>query len=327
MSALVHSSTLVTAGVYLLIRFNSIGTEWLLIVGSVTVFMAGLCACAEIDLKKVVALRTLSQLGVMIVALSVQLKSLCFFHLTTHAMFKALLFVSVGIGIHRVYGSQDFRSFSSFGRVSSLPSLCLSIANISLAGLPFISGFYRKDSILESFYNSDSRFVFMLVFLGGVGLTTAYSTKITVLAVLSGDRVGPSDLGGGGTSWSSKLPLIVLRCGAVSAGAVMADRFVEGAAVVGWSDKVLPLCAIVCGIMLGVSLSQFKYVFLSQIWYLTPGVQLRANVAALIRVAGDIDRGPIAVVTPSGVGAVVLRVANRGWWALVVSVFLCVSML
>lgn len=233
MSALVHSSTLVTAGVYLLIRFNSIGTEWLLIVGSVTVFIAGLCACAEIDLKKVVALRTLSQLGVMIVALSVQLKSLCFFHLTTHAMFKALLFVSVGIGIHRVYGSQDFRSFSSFGRVSSLPSLCLSIANISLAGLPFISGFYRKDLILESFYNSDSRLVFMLVFLGGIGLTTAYSIKITVLAVLRGDRAGPSDLGGGGTSWSSKLPLIVLRCGSVSAGAVMADSFVNVSAIIG----------------------------------------------------------------------------------------------
>lgn len=210
MSALVHSSTLVTAGVYLLIRFNRIGTEWLLVFGSVTLCMAGLCACAEIDLKKVVALRTLSQLGVIIVALSVQLKSLCFFHLTTHAIFKALLFICVGIGIHRVYGSQDFRRFSSFGRASSLPSLCLTIANISLAGLPFISGFYSKDAILESFYNSDSRFVFILVFLSGVGLTTAYSVKITFLAILSGDSIGPSDLSGGGTSLTSKLPLLVL---------------------------------------------------------------------------------------------------------------------
>lgn len=281
-------------------------------VGSVTVFMAGLCACAEIDLKKVVALRTLSQLGVIIVALSVQLKRLCFFHLTTHAMFKALLFVSVGIGIHRVYGSQDFRRFSSFGRVSSLPSLCLSIANISLAGLPFISGFYSKDAILESFYNSDSRFVFMLVFLGGIGLTTAYSIKITVLAVLRRDRVGPSDLGGGGTSWSSKVPLIVLRCGAVCAGAVMANRFVNGAAVIEWSDKVLPLCTIVCGIIIGIALSQTKQIFLSQIWFLTPGVQLRARVGAHISAAGDLDRGLVAVVAPSGVGAVVLSVANSG---------------
>lgn len=197
-SALVHSSTLVTAGVYLLIRFNNFGTEWLLVVGSITITMAGLCACAEMDLKKIVALSTLSQLGVMIVALALNIKSLCFFHLTTHAMFKALLFMCVGVGIHSVYGRQDFRSIAMFSNISVFPTLCLTVANVSLAGFPFISGFYSKDAILESFYNSRLRSLFLIVFLVGVGLTTAYSMKITVLAFLRGDSGGAVNLNGGG---------------------------------------------------------------------------------------------------------------------------------
>ena len=203
-SALVHSSTLVTAGIYLLLRFNSVGTEWLLLVGSVTIIIAGLCACAEIDLKKIVALRTLSQLGVIVVALAIKLKVLCFFHLITHAMFKALLFIRVGMGIHSVYGSQDFRSFAAFGGVSALPSACLSIANLSLAGFPFIAGFYSKDAILEAFYNSSHRFTLLAVFLVGVGLTTAYSVKMTVLAVVGGHSGGAVSLCGGGSGCVAK---------------------------------------------------------------------------------------------------------------------------
>lgn len=169
-------------------------------VGSVTITIAGLCACAEIDLKKIVALRTLSQLGVIVVALSVKLKSLCFFHLTTHAIFKALLFIRVGIGIHSVYGSQDFRRFAAFSGVSAMPSLSLTVANVSLAGFPYIAGYYSKDAILESFYNCRLSIFFLLVFLIGVGLTTAYSIKITLLAVIGSSSEGPGDLNGGGVS-------------------------------------------------------------------------------------------------------------------------------
>lgn len=86
---------------------------------SVTLLLAGLCACGEIDIKKIVALSTLSQLAVIAVALSLALKGLAFFHLITHAMFKALLFLCVGVGIHSVYGSQDFRSYG--GLTQALP--------------------------------------------------------------------------------------------------------------------------------------------------------------------------------------------------------------
>lgn len=199
-SALVHSSTLVTAGIYLLLRFNNMGTEWIIAVGSITIVIAGLCACAEIDLKKIVALRTLSQLGVIMVALSIKLKVLCFFHLITHAIFKALLFIRVGIGIHSVYGTQDFRRFAAFRGVSALPSLRLTIANTSLAGFPFIAGYYSKDAILESFYNSNLSFFLLMIFLVGVGLTTTYCIKMTSLAILGGYSGGSADLNGGGSS-------------------------------------------------------------------------------------------------------------------------------
>lgn len=199
-SALVHSSTLVTAGIYLLIRFNYIGTEWLLIIGSVTIVIAGVCACVEMDLKKIVALRTLSQLGVMVVALSIKLKSLCFFHLSTHAMFKSLLFLCVGMGIHSVYGTQDLRRFAVFSSASPLPCLCITIANCSLAGFPFLAGFYRKDAILECFYNSHHRYLLFIIFLAGVGLTRMYSVKIILMAVLGNSSRSSSDLNGGGAT-------------------------------------------------------------------------------------------------------------------------------
>lgn len=247
-SALVHSSTLVTAGIYLLIRFNTLGTEWMLVVGSITMIMAGLCACAEIDLKKVVALSTLSQLGVIVVALAIKIKDLCFFHLITHAIFKALLFMSVGMGIHSVYGSQDFRSFSGFGSVSPLPSLYLSIANISLAGLPFLSGFYSKDAILESFYNIDTRFVFILAFLVGVGLTTSYRIKIMSLALVDTNGVCPTSLCGGGTGWITKLPLAILGLGSVCLGVVLGCGNLSLAPMLCRIDKLIPISFICLGV-------------------------------------------------------------------------------
>merc|ERR1711942_412431 len=152
----VHSSTLVTAGVYLLLRFNLFSIEWMLLLGRITMLIAGVRACTELDIKKIVALSTLSQLGVIIVSLSLYQKDLCFFHLVTHAIFKALLFICVGISIHTIYGSQDFRSFSNLGKGIFYPIRFLTISNLALLGFPFISGFYRKDIIMERFYSSYS---------------------------------------------------------------------------------------------------------------------------------------------------------------------------
>lgn len=153
-SALVHSSTLVTAGVYLLIRFNyllennKLG-QFLLLVSGLTIFISGLGANFEFDLKKIIALSTLRQLGLIIIILSIGFIKLAFFHLLTHAMFKALLFICAGSIIHNIINSQDIRSIGGLCIRMPLTATFFNIANLALCGMPFIAGFYSKDLILE----------------------------------------------------------------------------------------------------------------------------------------------------------------------------------
>merc|ERR1719290_23710 len=113
-SALVHSSTLVTAGVYLLLRLGPTSSALVLFVGIFTTLLSGLACFIEVDLKKIIALSTLSQLGIMICSLGLGLRGLAFAHLNLHASFKALLFIVSGTLIHAIIGSQDYRHFSSF---------------------------------------------------------------------------------------------------------------------------------------------------------------------------------------------------------------------
>lgn len=111
--------------------------------------MAGLTACFEYDLKKIIALSTLSQLGVIMFSISIGLRDLAFFHLLTHALFKAILFLCAGALIHRVVGSQDLRDMGSIISISPSIGVCLNLANLSLCGIPFMAGFYSKDLIVE----------------------------------------------------------------------------------------------------------------------------------------------------------------------------------
>lgn len=153
-SALVHSSTLVTAGVYLLIRFSEvIGVNMFLMYVSVfTIILSGVGANFEIDLKKIIALSTLSQLGVIIITLSLGLVELTFFHLISHALFKSLLFLCAGAYIHRYGDIQDIRFLGGVGKIFPLTSFLFIGCSLSLCGFPFLSGFYSKDLILESYF-------------------------------------------------------------------------------------------------------------------------------------------------------------------------------
>nr|QRZ60669.1 NADH dehydrogenase subunit 5 [Prosthiochaeta sp. CAU WL-2019511] len=190
-SALVHSSTLVTAGVYLLIRFNLLlsGTwagQFLLLLSGLTMFMAGLGANFEFDLKKIIALSTLSQLGLMMSILSMGFYKLAFFHLLTHALFKALLFMCAGSIIHNMNNSQDIRSMGGLSFFMPLTSSCFNVANLALCGMPFLAGFYSKDMILEVVSLSNiNMFSFFLYFLS-TGLTVCYSFRL-VFYSMTGD--------------------------------------------------------------------------------------------------------------------------------------------
>nr|AZQ21624.1 NADH dehydrogenase subunit 5 [Mythimna pallidicosta] len=189
-SALVHSSTLVTAGVYLLIRFNMMLLDMfflklLLLLSGLTMFMAGISANYEFDLKKIIALSTLSQLGLMMSILSMGLPDLAFFHLLTHAMFKALLFMCAGVIIHMMNDMQDIRFMGGISLFIPVTSLCMNISNMALCGIPFLAGFYSKDLILElvSFSNLNLSIFFLYYF--STGLTMFYTFRLLMYLMVN----------------------------------------------------------------------------------------------------------------------------------------------
>nr|YP_009029766.1 NADH dehydrogenase subunit 5 [Maruca vitrata]AHY24050.1 NADH dehydrogenase subunit 5 [Maruca vitrata] len=189
-SALVHSSTLVTAGVYLLIRFNLLLVDmmfmkFLMLLSGLTMFMAGISANYEFDLKKIIALSTLSQLGLMMSILSMGLPDLAFFHLLTHAMFKALLFMCAGVIIHMMLDIQDIRFMGGIGSFIPLTSLCMNISNMALCGIPFLAGFYSKDLILEMVSMSNLNFFIFLLYYISTGLTMFYSFRLTMYLMVN----------------------------------------------------------------------------------------------------------------------------------------------
>nr|ATG83168.1 NADH dehydrogenase subunit 5 [Alobaldia tobae] len=187
-SSLVHSSTLVTAGVYLLIRFyNSLyfTNFFFLFISLITMIMSSLCACYEFDLKKIIALSTLSQLGLMMVCLFIGLSDLAFFHLLSHAMFKSLLFLCSGIIIHLMGGCQDIRAMGSICLSMPLTSCCFNISNMALCGFPFLSGFYSKDLIIESSSFLGLNMFLMMFFYLSLGMTSFYSMRLFYYSLLT----------------------------------------------------------------------------------------------------------------------------------------------
>jgi len=206
-------------------------------------------------------------------------------------MFKALLFLCVGVGIHTVFGTQDFRTYGGLNQTLPWPSALLCVANLALLGFPFLAGFYSKDSILERFYNRGNSTLTLGVFLLGVGLTTAYSAKIVRLSLRTPGGVAPARLNSGGTSTSVKLPLLRLGSGAVLGGALLASEYSEAAPVLAPADKLLPLALVVCGVLVGCALGRLKVSFLRRLWGLTPTFQALARGRVGMRALGILDEG------------------------------------
>nr|BDQ43883.1 NADH dehydrogenase subunit 5 [Amynthas tokioensis]BDQ44364.1 NADH dehydrogenase subunit 5 [Amynthas tokioensis]BDQ44416.1 NADH dehydrogenase subunit 5 [Amynthas tokioensis] len=188
-SALVHSSTLVTAGVFLLIRFYPFlsSTMWfnklLLLIAVTTTTMAGLSAMTECDMKKIIALSTLSQLGTMMTAMGLGMVNLTYFHMITHALFKALLFMCAGTLIHSHTHSQDLRWMGNITFQMPTTTSCFILANMALCGAPFMSGFYSKDMIVESSIFYSNNCIMMLVILFTVSLTSFYTARFMLTTI------------------------------------------------------------------------------------------------------------------------------------------------
>lgn len=183
-SALIHAATMVTAGVFIIIRSSPIfelASLGLLIVattGALTAFFAASIGLFQNDIKKIVAYSTCSQLGYMVVACGVSNYSLSLFHLSNHAFFKALLFLSAGSVIHAVTNDQDIRKMGALKISLPLTYIMILIGSLSLMGFPFLTGFYSKDLILElAFSKYYLSFTYWLIILATL-LTAFYSIRL-----------------------------------------------------------------------------------------------------------------------------------------------------
>nr|AEG25314.1 NADH dehydrogenase subunit 5 [Philotrypesis pilosa] len=183
-SSLVHSSTLVTAGVYLMIRFHYLIFKnyfllfYITLTGLLTMMFAGFSANFEYDMKKIIAYSTLSQLGLMMMIFGMKNWELSYFHLVIHAMFKSMMFMSSGILIHSMQNYQDIRYMNKMKLLLPMTFSMFIIGNLSLCGMPFMSGFYSKDQILEFMFMSMNNNLIYLLLLLSTGLTVSYSIRI-----------------------------------------------------------------------------------------------------------------------------------------------------
>nr|WMC21002.1 NADH dehydrogenase subunit 5 [Abraliopsis sp. 2 FFA-2023] len=229
-SALVHSSTLVTAGVYLFIRFYNYLSEhfwftnFMLYISILTTIMSGVCALYEYDMKKIIALSTLSQLGVMMMSLSLGLPMLALFHLYTHAMFKALLFMCGGNIIHCFSGKQDMRQINNVCKIMPVTSSFLNVSNMALCGLPFLAGFYSKDLIIEGLISGNMNLFMLLLGLFGVCLTVLYSMRFSFYIIWGNES---SDVFSNTSDNDIKMifPMFMLVMGALFSGFVFQSTF------------------------------------------------------------------------------------------------------
>nr|YP_004425063.1 NADH dehydrogenase subunit 5 [Lasmigona compressa]ADL62643.1 NADH dehydrogenase subunit 5 [Lasmigona compressa] len=280
-SALVHSSTLVTAGVYLVIRFYSTLVEeqevlWFLSkMGALTLLMAGLSACFEVDLKKIIALSTLSQLGLMMFTVGVGFPLIAVFHLLTHALFKALLFLCAGSIIHFTSDNQDGRILGSLNYLLPFSSSCLVLSSVALCGMPFLSGFYSKDMILESAFSGFSGSLEILVMLMGAGLSLVYSLRILLISIF-GQNYGSSLVGYSVESGYMVTSICTLSIGAVMGGWLLQSVWVgvSGFSLVGILGKAIISVVTFLGLFYGLVsyflVMAFKKKFFKRLsWFLS----------------------------------------------------------
>lgn len=290
-SALIHAATMVTAGVFLIIRLSPLfeQTPFILLIivlfGSLTAFFTSTIGLTQNDLKKVIAYSTCSQLGYMVMICGFSQYNSGLFHLVNHGFFKALLFLSAGSIIHALGDEQDMRRMGAMKVVTPLTYICIFIGSISLMGLPFLTGFYSKDLILELIYGEN--FLTYALWLGllAASLTAFYSFRLIYYTFINEGQgsiklFNQSHEG----NWNLTTPLIILLILSVTIGYILQFTILkdEFPIMIPNFNKFLPLYVSLSGSLfsvylgiklhnwwkLGLSDSIMKvYTFTSMAWY------------------------------------------------------------
>ena len=197
-SALIHAATMVTAGIFMVARlspiynFADVTTDFILIIGALTALFIGVIAIFENDIKKVIAYSTISQLGYMVAALGINAYTVSFFHLYTHAFFKALLFLCAGSVIMSLHHKQDITKMGGLREKLPITFYCFLIGTLCIIGFPFTSGFFSKDLILEVMLYENTNisfFAYSLLLLGAL-VTTVYSLRLIFIVFYGNYRGG-----------------------------------------------------------------------------------------------------------------------------------------
>ena len=234
-SALIHAATMVTAGVFLVCRmspvieYSPVALDIITLVGALTAIFAATVGMTQFDIKRVIAYSTCSQLGYMFFAAGVSAYPAAMFHLTTHAFFKALLFLGAGSVIHALSDEQDLRKMGGIWRQVPVTYTMMWIGSLALAGFPFFAGFYSKDMILEAAYGAHTGMGMLAFWLGCAAalLTAFYSWRLLILAFHGTPRASDEVMAHVHESPNvMTLPLVPLALGAIFAGWMGYDLFV-----------------------------------------------------------------------------------------------------
>ncbi len=274
-SAMVHAATMVTSGVYLLVRMNNVLTDDALIViavvGAATALFAALCAVAQHDIKKVLAYSTISQLGFMFLAIGSGAYVAAIFHVITHSFFKALLFLGSGSVIHGMGDEQDMRKMGALRLAMPITAATFIVGWLAIAGVPPFAGFWSKDEILLAAWEQENIGPLLWVIGLITALLTAYYMSRQVILVFFGDQRWDEDAHPHESSWTMTIPLCVLAGAAIVGGAInlplvkdwlVLEHFLEpifndphhfsSGTITKVALAVISVCAAVAGISLAV---------------------------------------------------------------------------
>jgi NADH-ubiquinone oxidoreductase chain 5 len=340
-SALIHAATMVTAGVFLLIRSSPLLEQAptalmvVTIVGSLTAFMAATVGLVQNDLKKVIAYSTCSQLGYMVMACGLSQYSISLFHLMNHAFFKALLFLSAGSVIHALADEQDMRKMG--GLIKSIPFTytMIVIGSLSLMGFPYLTGFYSKDLILELAYDR-----YYLAFAHWLGvfaalLTAAYSLRLVYLTFIANTNAKKEVFSHAHEgSWNLTLPLIVLALGSIFVGYLTKEIIwsfqITLSPIIPTSIKLMPVIFSLFGAGTAVILYHYSsrifntptspvglagYTFLYSAWQFNYIINhfLVQNVWRLghLITFRVLDKGVLELIGPKGISQFMIRLTQE----------------